>query len=153
MISCGNTEPAVLVQVNSVKQSGNFYSAPLLRVVIKGEKSPCVCAACDSCETLRMRQWEQCVNNRCVRREPIAWPQIHQTSRRPISLFREELSVPSALMKPHNLHANIIVRFTQITSETLTDRLEELASDWDISFVVSVMGLTLRENCPVCVGC
>jgi len=32
MISCGNTEPTVLVQVNSVKQSGTFCSALLLRV-------------------------------------------------------------------------------------------------------------------------
>ena len=59
----------------------------------------------------------------------------------------------SAHMKPHNMHANIIVHFTQITSETLTDKLEELASGWDISCVVSIMGLTVRENCPVCVGC
>ena len=51
------------------------------------------------------------------------------------------------------MHANIIVHFTQITSETLTDKLEELASGWDISCVVSIMGLTVRENCPVCVGC
>jgi hypothetical protein len=32
IISCGNTEPTVLVQVNAVKQSGVFYSAFLLRV-------------------------------------------------------------------------------------------------------------------------
>lgn len=37
-------------------------------------------------------------------------------------------------LETHNLHANITVHFTQITSETLTDRLEELAPGWDISF-------------------
>jgi hypothetical protein len=52
----------------------------------------------------------------------------------------------------HNLHANVTVHFTQITSQTLSDRLEELASGWDISSV-SVKGLTVREKCPVCVGC
>jgi hypothetical protein len=40
MIGCGNTDPTVLVQVNAVNQSGNFYIALLLRVVIKGEKIP-----------------------------------------------------------------------------------------------------------------
>jgi hypothetical protein len=53
----------------------------------------------------------------------------------------------------HTLHGNIIVNFTQITSETLTDRLEELASGWVIISDVSVMGFTLREICPVRVGC
>ena len=53
----------------------------------------------------------------------------------------------------HNLHANTIAHFTHITSETMTDRFEELVSGWGIISDVSVMGLTLRENCPVCVGC
>jgi hypothetical protein len=52
----------------------------------------------------------------------------------------------------HDLHANVIVRFTRISSETLIDTLEVKAPGWDISSDVSVMGLTLWENCPVCVG-